>query len=64
MDGISEELKAVGIEPIGGRDDEKEFSSDIDIFGELEIDKDIGAVVVGDDCTLNYYKLAKASIIL
>ena len=64
MDGISEELREVGIEPIGGRDDEKFFSSDYEVFGELEMDKDIGAVVVGYDCTFNYYKLAKASIVL
>ena len=48
----------------GGRDDEKFFSSDYEVFGELEMDKDIGAVVVGYDCTFNYYKLAKASIVL
>ena len=54
----------VGIEAIGGRDDEKFFSADYEVFGELEMDKDIGAVVVGYDCTLNYYKLARASIVL
>ena len=54
----------MGIDSIGGREDEKFFSSDYEVFGELEMDKNIDAVVVGYDCTINYYKLSRASIVL
>eukprot|EP00929_Paragymnodinium_shiwhaense_P108420 TRINITY_DN74749_c0_g1_i1.p1 TRINITY_DN74749_c0_g1~~TRINITY_DN74749_c0_g1_i1.p1 ORF type:complete len:381 (+),score=95.69 TRINITY_DN74749_c0_g1_i1:69-1211(+) len=61
-DGIIQELEAAGIQWLGGPSDagrviDLETISD----GQLELDPDVGAIVVGFDRHVNYYKLQYAT---
>lgn len=58
-EGIMDELAAVGIKAVGGPNDK---AASIDFAGDphLEVDKEIGAVVVGLDRNINYYKIQYA----
>ena len=64
-EGLMQELRKVGIQPIGGPDDSSRIMND-KLFIELgESEKElvnIDAVVVGYDQKFNYYKLACASL--
>lgn len=59
--GIGEELDIVGIDWMGGEGD-KDVVADMGKGGFVEHDKDIGAVVVGFDRNLNYYKIQYAQL--
>ncbi|CAE7203264.1 PGLP1B [Symbiodinium necroappetens] len=61
--GISEELDAIGVSWLGGEAD-KEKKADMGPGGRVEIDHDVGAVVVGFDRHINYYKLQYAQLCL
>jgi len=58
--GIVSELKEVGIEAV--TQDSENRVPEWEELENLEVDKDIGAVVVGFDRGLNYYKLSYAYI--
>ncbi|KAG0221910.1 hypothetical protein BGW41_006418 [Actinomortierella wolfii] len=57
--GITDELKAVGIESTGSSEDNCKHLTHADL-SSFEHDHDIGAVVCGFDINVNYYKYAKA----
>ncbi|CAE7554516.1 PGLP1B [Symbiodinium pilosum] len=61
--GIGEELDLIGIPWLGGEAD-KEKKADMGPGGRVEIDHDVGAVVVGFDRHINYYKLQYAQLCL
>jgi len=67
MDSIKVQLEKVGIQVIGGQD-HGEFpppeSIDGDKFEAYQIDKDVGAVVVGLDFNYTVSKLSLASLYL
>ncbi|PWN91818.1 putative 4-nitrophenylphosphatase [Acaromyces ingoldii] len=64
MDGIEEELNAVGIQYCGGTDpDDNRFLPALDfssLQSEEAIDPSVGAVLCGFDMHMSYIKLAKA----
>ena len=59
--GICEELDLIGVPYIGGPDDSGK-QPDMGPGGKLDIDKDIGAVIVGFDRMVNYYKIQTAQL--
>jgi len=59
--GIEQELDLIGVPYIGaGKDSEKQ--PNMKPGGMLEVDEDIGAVVVGFDREVNYYKIQTAQL--
>lgn len=59
--GIEEELKMIRVPFLGaGSDNEK--SPDMGKGGKMEVDKEVGAVVVGFDRGINYYKMQYAQL--
>ena len=61
--GISEELDLVGIPWLGGEGD-KDQAPNMGSGGKVDIDHNVGAVVVGFDRHINYYKLQYAQLCL
>jgi phosphoglycolate phosphatase len=61
--GICDELKLANIPYIGGPDHSNK-TIDYESHEEVKIDQDIGAVVVGLDRRINYYKLQYAQLCL
>ena len=61
--GISEELDLVGIPWLGGEGD-KGQAPNMGSGGKVDIDHDVGAVVVSFDRHINYYKLQYAQLCL
>jgi phosphoglycolate phosphatase len=59
--GICEELDLIDVPHIGGPAD-NDKKPDMGPGGKLEIDKDIGAVIVGFDRDVNYYKIQTAQL--
>lgn len=59
--GICEELDLIGVPYIGGPADAGK-EPDMGPGGKLDIDEDVGAVVVGFDRTFNYYKIQYAQL--
>ena len=59
--GIGEELDLIDVDWFGGPDD-KDKAPDMGPGGRLENDKDVGAVVVGFDRNINYYKIQYAQL--
>jgi 4-nitrophenyl phosphatase/phosphoglycolate phosphatase len=59
--GICEELDLIGVPYIGGPDD-KGKQPDMGPGGMLEHDHDVGAVIVGFDRHINYYKIQFAQL--
>jgi len=61
--GIGEELDLVGVPWFGGEAD-KDKKPNMGSGGTVEIDHDVGAVVVGFDRNINYYKMQYAQLCL
>ena len=61
MNSICEELALVGIESVGG-ENENISANSFDDFLEMETDKSVGAVVVGLDTKFTYQKLVLATL--
>ncbi|GAB2224750.1 hypothetical protein Droror1_Dr00005520 [Drosera rotundifolia] len=61
MDGILEELELAGFTGLGGTEDSKK-TVDLTANSLFEHDKSVGAVVVGIDPFINYYKLQYATL--
>ena len=59
--GICEELDLIGVPYIGGPDDAGK-QPDMGPGGKMEIDEDVGAVIVGFDRNVNYYKIQYAQL--
>lgn len=59
--GICEELDLIGVPYIGGPDDSTK-QPDMGPGGKMEVDKDVGAVIVGFDRFVNYYKIQYAQL--
>lgn len=59
--GICEELDMIGVPHIGGPADNDKHP-DMGPGGKLEVDEDVGAVIVGFDRFVNYYKLQYAQL--
>jgi len=59
--GIPEELDLIGVPYIGGPADAGK-EPDMGSGGRLEVDEDVGAVIVGFDRTVNYYKIQYAQL--
>ena len=59
--GICEELDLIGVPWIGGPNDADRVP-DMGPGGRLEHDEDVGAVIVGFDRTINYYKIQFAQL--
>lgn len=59
--GIGEELDLIGIPHIGGPAD-SDKAPNMGPGGRLEVDPDVGAVVVGFDRNVNYYKIQYAQL--
>lgn len=59
--GICEELDLVGIPHIGGPAD-SDKTPNMGPGGRLEVDPDVGAVIVGFDRNVNYYKIQYAQL--
>lgn len=59
--GIEEELAMIGVPFVGGPAD-SEKAPDMKPGGTLEIDSTVGAVVVGFDRNINYYKIQYAQL--
>lgn len=59
--GICEELDGINVQYIGGPEDSQKHP-DLSAGGRLEYDPDVGAVVVGFDRYLNYYKIQYAQL--
>jgi len=59
--GICEELDLIDVPWIGGPDD-KGKEPNMGSGGMLEIDEDVGAVIVGFDRNINYYKIQYAQL--
>lgn len=61
--GICEELDLIGVPHIGGPDDANK-QPDMGPGGKLEVDPNVGAVIVGFDRTVNYYKIQYAQLLI
>jgi ribonucleotide monophosphatase NagD (HAD superfamily) len=61
MNSICEELAQVGIESVGGENEQISYSSHAD-FLKAEVNPAVQAVVVGLDTKFNYQKLAMANL--
>ena len=61
--GISEELDLVGVPWLGGEGDAGK-QADMGSGGKVDFDHDVGAVIVGFDRHINYYKLQYAQLCL
>jgi len=61
--GIKEELQAEGITVLGS-DQDNEKPMDLAKFDHIDVDEEIGAVVVGVDYGFNFYKLSYASVLI
>ena len=61
--GICEELDLIGVPYIGGPADAGK-QPDMGPGGKLEVDEDVGAVIVGFDRTINYYKIQTAQLLI
>eukprot|EP00527_Entomoneis_sp_CCMP2396_P008424 CAMPEP_0198146362 /NCGR_PEP_ID=MMETSP1443-20131203/29045_1 /TAXON_ID=186043 /ORGANISM="Entomoneis sp., Strain CCMP2396" /LENGTH=356 /DNA_ID=CAMNT_0043810303 /DNA_START=217 /DNA_END=1287 /DNA_ORIENTATION=- len=59
--GICEELDLIGVPYIGGPAD-NDKQPDMGPGGKMEIDEDVGAVIVGFDRMVNYYKIQYAQL--
>ena len=59
--GICEELDLIGIPHIGGPSD-SDKQPNMGPGGRLEVDEDVGAVIVGFDRMVNYYKIQYAQL--
>jgi 4-nitrophenyl phosphatase len=59
MSGILEELDSVGIKHCGAHRDNQNIG-DMAHIGDVELESDVGAVLLGFDLDINYKKLAKA----
>ena len=59
--GIPDELDLIGV-PYIGAEDMKGMNPDMGKEGKLEVDEDVGAVVVGFDRWFNYYKIQYAQL--
>lgn len=59
--GICEELDLIGIPHIGGPADNDKVAN-MGPGGRLEVDPDVGAVIVGFDRDVNYYKIQYAQL--
>jgi len=59
--GIVEELNLIGVPNIGGPDDNGKVP-DMGPGGKLEHDHDVGAVIVGFDRNINYFKIQTAQL--
>lgn len=59
--GICEELDLIDVPYIGGPADSNK-QPDMGSGGMLEVDEDVGAVVVGFDRNVNYYKIQYAQL--
>jgi len=59
--GIGEELDLIGIPHIGGPADSDKIAN-MGSGGRLEVDPDVGAVIVGFDRDVNYYKIQYAQL--
>ena len=59
--GICQELDLIGVPYIGGPEDAGK-QPDMGPGGTLEVDPNVGAVVVGFDRTINYYKIQYAQL--
>jgi 4-nitrophenyl phosphatase/phosphoglycolate phosphatase len=59
--GICEELDLIDVPYLGGPAD-SDKAPDMGPGGKLEIDKDVGAVIVGFDRNVNYYKIQYAQL--
>merc|ERR1740130_189538 len=59
--GIKEELDLVGV-PYIGAEDFKGMEPDMGKVGKVDVDPDVGAVVVGFDRWINYYKIQYAQL--
>jgi len=63
MKGLADELKEGGLQAIGAdEDNNKEMNTTL--FKDIQIDKEIKAVICGWDTNINYYKMCYASICL
>lgn len=61
QEGIGEELSLINVPFIGGVDD-KDKQVDFHSKHPFDYDKDVGAVVVGLDFSINYYKIQYAQL--
>jgi phosphoglycolate phosphatase len=61
--GICQELDLIGVPYIGGPDDADKVP-DMGSGGRLEVDENVGAVIVGFDRTINYYKIQYAQLLI
>ena len=59
--GICEELDLIGVPYIGGPADAGK-QPDMGPGGKMDIDEDVGAVIVGFDRSVNYYKIQYAQL--
>lgn len=59
--GIGEELDLIGVPHLGGPADAGK-QPDMGPGGFMEVDRDVGAVIVGFDRTVNYYKIQYAQL--
>ena len=59
--GICEELDLIDVPWVGGPDDAGK-QPDMGPGGKMEVDRDVGAVIVGFDRTINYYKIQYAQL--
>lgn len=59
--GICEELDLIGVPHIGGPAD-SDKAPDMGPGGRLEVDEDVGGVIVGFDRNVNYYKIQYAQL--
>jgi 4-nitrophenyl phosphatase/phosphoglycolate phosphatase len=59
--GICEELDLIGVPYLGGPAD-SDKKPDMGPGGMMEVDKDVGAVIVGFDRNVNYYKIQYAQL--
>ena len=65
MEPLGEELRASGLETIGGTNgDKNEEPFKYETIRDYQIDEDVGAVVCGVDFNINYAKIAVASMYL
>lgn len=60
-EGIGQELDLIGVKHLGGPD-HASTRPDMSIFGKVNHDPDVGAVVVGIDRDINYYKIQYAQL--
>lgn len=59
--GVGEELDKIGVPWVGGPGDNEKVA-DMGTGGRVEHDKDVGAVVVGFDRYINYWKIQNAQL--